>query len=155
MRNIRQNLFFALAYNAIGIPVAAGVLYPLLGLRLSPMLAAAAMALSSLSVVTNAGRLRRWQPSFTPTGTLDTVGFQEPKVEIHATAQASPELAEPEAEQPATTDPVCGMTLTPDTAAATRDIENTTYFFCSEHCAAMFDKDLGRYAAAATQNRTP
>ncbi|MEV0702783.1 HAD-IC family P-type ATPase [Saccharopolyspora sp. NPDC050389] len=58
MRNIRQNLFFALVYNAIGVPVAAGVLYPLLGIQLSPMLAAAAMALSSLSVVTNANRLR-------------------------------------------------------------------------------------------------
>ncbi|MFD8495806.1 heavy metal translocating P-type ATPase [Amycolatopsis sp. NPDC059657] len=59
MRNIRQNLFFALVYNAVGIPVAAGVLFPLLGLRLSPMIAAAAMALSSLSVVGNANRLRR------------------------------------------------------------------------------------------------
>ncbi|PVZ14779.1 heavy metal translocating P-type ATPase [Actinomycetospora cinnamomea] len=59
MRNIRENLFFALVYNAVGVPVAAGVLYPLLGLRLSPMLAAAAMALSSLSVVVNANRLRR------------------------------------------------------------------------------------------------
>ncbi len=59
MHNIRQNLFFALIYNAVGIPLAAGVLYPLLGLRLSPMIAAAAMALSSLSVVSNANRLRR------------------------------------------------------------------------------------------------
>ncbi|MFD8496070.1 heavy metal translocating P-type ATPase [Amycolatopsis sp. NPDC059657] len=59
MRNIRQNLFFALVYNAIGVPVAAGALYPLLGLRLSPVLAAAAMAMSSLSVVGNANRLRR------------------------------------------------------------------------------------------------
>lgn len=59
MRNIRQNLFFALAYNAIGVPIAAGALYPLWGIRLSPILAAAAMALSSLSVVTNASRLRR------------------------------------------------------------------------------------------------
>ncbi|WP_368396693.1 copper-translocating P-type ATPase [Streptomyces sclerotialus] len=59
MRNIRQNLFFALAYNAVGVPVAAGALYPLWGIRLSPILAAAAMALSSLSVVTNASRLRR------------------------------------------------------------------------------------------------
>jgi Cu+-exporting ATPase len=60
MRNIRQNLFFALIYNAVGIPVAAGVLYPILGMRLSPMIAAAAMALSSLSVVGNANRLRRY-----------------------------------------------------------------------------------------------
>ena len=59
MRNIRQNLFFALGYNSIGIPVAAGILYPFLGVRLSPIIAAAAMALSSLSVVGNANRLRR------------------------------------------------------------------------------------------------
>jgi Cu+-exporting ATPase len=59
MRNIRQNLFFALAYNAVGIPVAAGILYPFTGLLLSPMIAAAARALSSLSVVANANRLRR------------------------------------------------------------------------------------------------
>ena len=58
MRNIRQNLFFAFAYNAIGIPVAAGVLYPFLGVLLSPMLASAAMSASSVSVVTNALRLR-------------------------------------------------------------------------------------------------
>jgi len=63
MRNIRQNLFFALAYNAIGIPVAAGVLYPAFGLRLSPIIAAAAMAASSLSVVANANRLRRYRPA--------------------------------------------------------------------------------------------
>ena len=60
MRNIRQNLFFALVYNGIGIPIAAGVLYPFLGVRLSPMIASAAMATSSLSVVTNANRLRHW-----------------------------------------------------------------------------------------------
>ncbi|QKW01689.1 heavy metal translocating P-type ATPase [Streptomyces sp. NA02536] len=60
MRNIRQNLFFALVYNAVGVPLAAGALYPLWGLRLSPVIAAAAMALSSLSVVTNSSRLRRW-----------------------------------------------------------------------------------------------
>ncbi|MFD7877683.1 heavy metal translocating P-type ATPase [Streptomyces sp. NPDC059766] len=60
MRNIRQNLFFALVYNAVGIPLAAGALYPLWGIRLSPIIAAAAMALSSLSVVTNSSRLRRW-----------------------------------------------------------------------------------------------
>ena len=58
MRNIRQNLFFAFAYNALGVPVAAGVLYPLFGILLSPMLAAAAMALSSVSVIANAARLR-------------------------------------------------------------------------------------------------
>ncbi|MFM8440160.1 MAG: HAD-IC family P-type ATPase, partial [Acidobacteriota bacterium] len=59
MVNVRQNLFFAFAYNLIGIPVAAGALYPILGLTLSPMLAAAAMTFSSVSVIANALRLRR------------------------------------------------------------------------------------------------
>ena len=58
MGNIRQNLLFAFLYNGIGIPVAAGLLYPVFGLLLSPMLAAAAMALSSVSVIANALRLR-------------------------------------------------------------------------------------------------
>jgi len=58
MRNIRQNLFFAFIYNAAGVPIAAGVLYPLFGWLLSPAIAAAAMALSSVSVVSNALRLR-------------------------------------------------------------------------------------------------
>ena len=58
MRNIRQNLLFAFGYNALGIPVAAGVLYPAFGLLLSPMIAAAAMSLSSVSVIGNALRLR-------------------------------------------------------------------------------------------------
>jgi Cu2+-exporting ATPase len=58
MRNIRQNLFFAFVYNFIGVPVAAGVLYPTFGIVLSPMIASAAMALSSVSVITNALRLR-------------------------------------------------------------------------------------------------
>src|SRR5262249_58946162 len=59
MRNIRQNLFFAFVYNSLGVPVAAGILYPLFGLLLSPVVAAAAMALSSVSVIANALRLRR------------------------------------------------------------------------------------------------
>ena len=58
MRNIRQNLFFAFVYNSLGVPVAAGILYPFFGLLLSPMIAAAAMSLSSVSVITNALRLR-------------------------------------------------------------------------------------------------
>ena len=58
MRNIRQNLVFAFAYNLLGVPIAAGVLYPVFGLLLSPMIAAAAMSLSSVSVIANALRLR-------------------------------------------------------------------------------------------------
>jgi Cu+-exporting ATPase len=59
MRNIRQNLFFAFIYNSVGIPVAAGVLYPVFGLLLSPIIAAAAMSFSSVSVISNSLRLKR------------------------------------------------------------------------------------------------
>lgn len=59
MRNIKQNLFFAFVYNALGVPVASGILFPLFGILLSPMIAAAAMSFSSVSVISNALRLRR------------------------------------------------------------------------------------------------
>jgi P-type Cu+ transporter len=59
MKNIRQNLFFAFVYNLLGVPIAAGLLYPFFGLLLSPMIASAAMTFSSVSVITNALRLRR------------------------------------------------------------------------------------------------
>jgi len=59
IRNIRQNLFWAFAYNSLGVPIAAGVLYPLFGLLLSPIIAAAAMSFSSVTVIANALRLRR------------------------------------------------------------------------------------------------
>jgi Cu+-exporting ATPase len=59
LRNIRQNLFFAFVYNALGVPVAAGALYPVFGLLLSPMIASAAMTFSSVSVISNALRLRK------------------------------------------------------------------------------------------------
>jgi P-type Cu+ transporter len=59
MRNIRQNLFWAFAYNAAGVPLAAGALYPLFGVVLSPMIASAAMSFSSVTVIANALRLRR------------------------------------------------------------------------------------------------
>ena len=59
MRNIKQNLFFAFVYNSLGIPIAAGVLYPWFGILLSPIIAAAAMSFSSVSVITNALRPRK------------------------------------------------------------------------------------------------
>jgi Cu+-exporting ATPase len=61
MRNVRQNLFFAFIYNVLGVPIAAGILYPFFGLLLSPMIASAAMTLSSVSVISNALRLNRLQ----------------------------------------------------------------------------------------------
>jgi Cu+-exporting ATPase len=60
MRNIKQNLFFAFIYNALGVPIAAGILYPVFGILLSPMIAAAAMSFSSVSVIGNSLRLRRF-----------------------------------------------------------------------------------------------
>jgi Cu+-exporting ATPase len=63
MLTMKQNLFWAFFYNVIGIPIAAGVLYPALGIMLSPVLASAAMAFSSVSVVSNSLRLRRWRPT--------------------------------------------------------------------------------------------
>jgi Cu+-exporting ATPase len=142
MRNIRQNLFFALAYNGIGIPVAAGILYPFFGIRLSPVIAAAAMALSSLSVVGNANRLRRYHPApLPPAGQVNA----EPQVETPAdrTTEATPVPA-------LATDPVCGMTVDPVTAPEHRGPGPGTVYFCSAGCAAAFDADPGRYAATAS-----
>jgi len=129
VRNIRRNLFFALAYNAIGIPVAAGILYPFLGIRLSPAIAAAAMALSSLSVVGNANRLRRYHPAPLPPAGSGLRTAAEPQVETPASAEPAP-----------LTDPVCGMTVDPATAAGHRG----TVYFCSAGCAAAYDAEPGR-----------
>jgi Cu+-exporting ATPase len=138
MRNIRQNLFFALAYNGTGIPIAAGVLYPFTGIRLSPIIAAAAMALSSLSVVTNANRLRRYHPAPLPEAEVASV---EPQVQAgprpgdgaarhdsagrdHAREQDRP------ASGTTVTDPVCGMTADPATAPEHRSTPADPMYFC-------------------------
>ncbi|MGC5041152.1 heavy metal translocating P-type ATPase [Streptomyces sp. DT190] len=172
MRNIRQNLFFALVYNAVGVPVAAGALYPWLGIRLSPIIAAAAMALSSLSVVTNANRLRRWraaaltgsaptrveprvevpedvdiQPDTTPDRTAEADTAKETDMSLfkrhaHHDHDAPPETT-------TVTDPVCGMSISRDAAAEQREVEGHTYYFCSPRCAADFDADPARYISSA------
>src|SRR5215469_6128753 len=168
MRNIRQNLFFALAYNGIGIPVAAGVLYPAFGIRLSPIIAAAAMAASSLSVVGNANRLRRYRPAPLPAAVVASI---EPQVQAgsahaydtsergsgqhgHASAshgKTSNSHGGPAASDPApgatVIDPVCGMQVNPATAAAHRDTGGSIVYFCSAGCAAAFDAEPQRYAA--------
>ncbi|WP_190195241.1 heavy metal translocating P-type ATPase [Streptomyces minutiscleroticus] len=158
MRNIRQNLFFALVYNTVGIPLAAGALYPLWGIRLSPIIAAAAMALSSLSVVTNASRLRRWRPQPLPDAPPAPIQPVRPRVESAAHRAPACNTAVPaghEHRHPSAahdsggtvTDPVCGMQVDKATAAEQRQTEHGTYSFCSTHCAATFDGDPDRYTA--------
>ena len=151
MRNIKQNLVFAFIYNGVGIPIAAGVLYPALGITLSPMIAAAAMALSSLSVVANANRLKTFQPK--PITTVQ-VRRVEPIVEIGRDTEPDENPTEERKEQlmgtttDKVTDPVCGMSIDPAGAADTIEHDGTTYYFCSAHCAASFAKDPSKYAGA-------
>jgi Cu+-exporting ATPase len=145
MRNIRQNLGFAFGYNIIGIPLAAGVLYPAFGLLLSPMIAALAMALSSLSVVTNSGRLRTFTPK-TP-ASPGTPSTTEPVIEIGSTQDSNTKEHDMTHHEDTTlvTDPVCGMNIDPTTAAATREHDGNEFFFCSTGCAEKFDADPHRY----------
>ncbi|MFY9588400.1 MAG: heavy metal translocating P-type ATPase [Actinomycetota bacterium] len=127
MRNIRQNLFFAFLYNVLGIPIAAGVLYPLTGWLLSPIIAAGAMAASSLSVVMNANRLRTFRPA-----PLPAAGDRIESVVV--------EVLEPKKEDTMATvhDPVCGMDIDPATAAGSMEYEGKTYYFCSTSCLERF-----------------
>jgi P-type Cu+ transporter len=136
MRNIRQNLVWAFGYNVIGIPLAAGALYPILGLRLSPMIAAGAMALSSFSVVSNANRLRGFRVRPATGGSTEPTG--KPAVEV---ANPSPVKA---------TDPVCGMEVDTEQAAATVDSSGTRYYFCSTGCR---DEFLNRIQGTGTKTQ--
>ena len=147
MRNIQQNLGFAFGYNLIGIPLAAGVLYPAFGVLLSPMIAALAMALSSLSVVTNSSRLRTFTPKpvtvqvAAPTTTpVIEIGSNEKEEDTHMTHPT-----DTTSDATLVTDPVCNMRIDPATAAATREHDGTTFSFCSTGCAAAFDADPHRY----------
>jgi Cu+-exporting ATPase len=139
MRNIRQNLVFAFVYNAAGIPIAAGALYPALGWRLSPIIAAAAMAASSLSVVANANRLRRFHPR--PLPTPPTTGTQESPAVHTANEPAHYGMSRPTT----VIDPVCGMSIDPARAAATTGHIGHRYWFCSPRCRDAFAADPDRY----------
>ena len=156
MRNIRQNLVFAFAYNVIGIPIAAGVLYPFLGLRLSPMIAAAAMAMSSLSVVSNSNRLRGFRSKPVQSVAIGR-SAAEMKVEVGADDAGPMQESAPRgqgddmSEKTSVTDPVCGMTV--DSASAEyRSFHNgKTYYFCSAGCKGNFDKDPAKFAGASAK----
>jgi P-type Cu+ transporter len=162
MRNIRQNLLFALGYNVIGIPVAAGVLYPGFGIRLSPIVAAVAMAASSLSVVVNANRLRRYRP--VPVADAEPGAF-EPHVQARSSEEGAAGSRHHQPEDhgavgpaplrggPDVADPVCGMQVDPQNAAAWRETEAGPVWFCSEGCARSFDADPRRYPASIPGSR--
>jgi len=142
MRNIKQNLVFAFLYNGLGIPVAAGALYPAFGLRLSPMIAAAAMALSSLSVVMNSSRLRGFTAK--PLPNVVQVPATDPVVEIGRDEEKEVLTMH---ETPATvTDPICGMSIDPATAAKVVERDGQKHYFCSDGCAASFEKTPDAHA---------
>ena len=136
MRNIRQNLFLAFFYNMVGIPVAAGVLYPFFGIRLSPMIAAAAMAASSLSVVSNSNRLRR----FTPAPIDPTVA----PLQVEPSVQTPSDT--PDAGPDQLVDPVCGMTVNVETAIS-YDYAGKSHGFCSPGCRDAFAARPEQYLA--------
>jgi Cu+-exporting ATPase len=141
MRNIRENMFFAFIYNTVGIPIAAGALYPFLGWQLSPIIAAGAMSLSSLSVVTNANRLRGFKAARlaeTPPGSQAGA----PKVEVFSSNEAKSGGAE----MPTVKDPVCGMEIDPNAAHASEEHGGKKYYFCSAACHEKFKAEPKRYA---------
>jgi len=138
MRNIRENLVFAFAFNIIGIPIAAGLLYPFFDITLSPMIAAGAMALSSLSVTTNANRLRTYQRP-----ALAAAGASEGENQTIIAVQKY----EPVKEEEMTTvkDVVCGMEIDPNTADSQMEHQGETYHFCSSACHAKFMAEPQKY----------
>jgi Cu+-exporting ATPase len=133
IRNIKQNLFWAFAYNTILIPVAAGVLFPFFGILLNPIFAAGAMGLSSVTVVSNALRLRRFRPPVIIKKT------QERKQEAQSISQERKET------KAMAIDPVCGMEVDEKKAAATYDYKGKKYYFCATGCKERFAKDPDRF----------
>ncbi|HEY5840605.1 MAG TPA: heavy metal translocating P-type ATPase, partial [Mycobacterium sp.] len=154
MRNIKQNLVFAFLYNVLGIPIAAGVLYPAFGITLSPIIAAAAMALSSLSVVANANRLRAFEPK--PIRDVRRPAHVEPTIEVGGDEEISnhqpketPMFGKKKSKAvDKAIDPVCGMTVNPATAAGSAEHDGTTYYFCSPHCQETFQTNPAEYVGA-------
>ena len=181
MRNIAQNLGFALGYNSIGIAIAAGVLYPFTGTLLNPMIAGAAMAFSSLCVVTNASRLRLFDPD-AEAAKNKTYRVRKPDPSKNNGNQHSRKgtimglfsdhKAKKEAENMGAMgaghccgghdghgmasnmgdsaanvakDPVCGMSVDPATAAATREYGGVAYYFCNPGCADKFAQNPAAY----------
>jgi len=120
MGKIKQNLFWAFAYNSAGIPIAAGALYPFFGILLSPIIAAAAMAMSSVSVVSNAALLRRYTPEM-------LAKRRKGRYDVMAK------------------DPVCGMEVDERNARWKTEYKGKTYYFCAHGCQLKFEEEPERY----------
>ena len=151
MRNIKQNLFFAFIYNGLGIPVAAGVLYPFFGIVLSPMIAAAAMAASSISVVLNALRLKTFHLPQSPVRDEPATVRRPRRTEGTQAMPAPPTPAEEKVVQNTAElkrDPVCGMDVNPKSAAGTSEYQGETIYFCSAGCKQKFDQNPEQYVGA-------
>lgn len=177
MRNIAQNLGFALGYNSVGISIAAGVLYPFTGMMLNPMIAGAAMAFSSLCVVTNASRLRLFDSDKAVRAANRTYQVRQPNpndnnhnnhsqkgfiMGLFSDHKAKKEGMHEGMEgmggahsccghtagadqSVLAKDPVCGMSVDPAAAAATREYNGTTYYFCNPGCADRFSQNPQAY----------
>ena len=152
MRNIKQNLFFAFIYNGLGIPIAAGVLYPFVGILLSPIIAAAAMAASSISVVLNALRLRTYRMPESPVldepATIRRTQRTEGTQAMPAPSIRSEERAMEQRSENMAIDPVCGMQVDPKRAAGTSEYQGETVYFCSPGCKVRFDQNPERYVGS-------
>ena len=152
MRNIKENLFFAFAYNTLGIPMAAGLLYPFFGLLLSPIVAAAAMALSSVSVVTNALRLTGFRALRAPISHRDVAAVSrgEPAELSPGELPKGPMPEERGGWRPKPAqveDPVCRCRGNPRDMAAEVRYDGIVFYFCSLSCKAEFEKAPERYTS--------
>ncbi|MDD6374087.1 MAG: HAD-IC family P-type ATPase [Bifidobacteriaceae bacterium] len=150
MRNIRENLTFAFMYNIIGIPLAAGMLYPVTGWLLSPMIAGVAMALSSVCLVLNANRLRNARVAADLSNAMPQHSQSTVIVDSQETRSQKGtsmfHFGSAKKTESTFVDPVCGMTVGADSQTA--DYKGTTYHFCSTHCVDEFKKNPDQFINA-------